>query len=49
MGIGILATYLNDHFAGSVAAIELLAHLRELSKGTERERLFTSLQLRHLR
>jgi len=49
MGIGILATYLNDHLAGSVAAIELLAHLRELSKGTERERLFTSLQLRHLR
>jgi hypothetical protein len=44
MGIGILGTYLNDHLAGSVAAIELLGHLRELSKGTERERLFSSLQ-----
>jgi hypothetical protein len=44
MGIEILATYLNDHLAGSVAAIELLDHLRELSRGTERERLFTSLQ-----
>lgn len=44
MGTEILATYLNDHFAGSVAAIELLDHLRELSKGTERERLFSSLQ-----
>ena len=44
MSIEILATYLNDHLAGSVAAIELLDHMRELSKGTERERLFTSLQ-----
>ena len=44
MGIEILATYLNDHLAGSVAAIELLDHLRELSQGAERERLFTSLQ-----
>jgi len=44
MGLEILATYLNDHLAGSVAAIELLDHLRDLSKGTERERLFTSLQ-----
>jgi hypothetical protein len=44
MDLEILATYLNDHLAGSVAAIELLDHLRELSKGTERERLFTSLQ-----
>jgi hypothetical protein len=44
MGIEILGTYLNDHLAGSVAAIELLDHLRELSKGTERERLFTALQ-----
>jgi len=32
MGLEILATYLNDHLAGSVAAIELLEHLRELSK-----------------
>jgi hypothetical protein len=39
-----LTTYLNDHLAGSVAAIELLDHLREVSRGTERERLFASLQ-----
>lgn len=44
MGTEILATYLNDHLAGSVAAIELLDHVRELSKGTERERLFTALK-----
>ena len=44
MGLEILATYLNDHLAGSVVAIELLDHLRELSKGTERERLFTVLK-----
>jgi len=44
MGIEILATYLNDHLAGSVVAIELLDHLSGLSKGTERERLFASLQ-----
>ncbi|MEO8090957.1 MAG: hypothetical protein ABI703_11730 [Gemmatimonadales bacterium] len=39
-----LTTYLNDHLAGSVAAIELVDHLRNLSKGTERE-FFTALQL----
>jgi hypothetical protein len=44
MGSEILATYLNDHLAGSVAAIELLDHLRGLSRGTERERLCASLQ-----
>ena len=44
MGKEILATYLDDHLAGSVAAIELLDHLRQLTRGTERERLFTSLQ-----
>ena len=44
MGSEILATYLNDHLAGSVAAIELLDHVRELSKGSERERLFTALK-----
>ncbi len=44
MGTEVLATYLNDHLAGSVAAIELLDYLRELSKGTERERVFTVLQ-----
>jgi hypothetical protein len=40
----ILTTYLNDHLAGSVVAIELLDHLRELSKGTEQEGLFTVLK-----
>ena len=40
----ILATYLNDHLAGSVVAIELLDHLRQLAKGPEQERLFTVLQ-----
>lgn len=44
MSLDTLTTYLNDHLAGSVAAIELLDHLREFSKGTERERLFTALQ-----
>ena len=44
MGNEILATYLTDHLAGSVVAIELLDHLRDLSKGTERQRLFASLQ-----
>jgi hypothetical protein len=39
-----LATYLNDHLAGSVAAIELLEHLTELSKGTEREQFFVALR-----
>jgi hypothetical protein len=44
MGTEILATYLNDHIAGSVAALELLGYLRERSQGTQQERLFTSLQ-----
>lgn len=44
MALQILPTYLNDHLAGSVAAIELLNHLRKLPMGTERERLFASLQ-----
>ena len=44
MSIEILATYLNDHLAGSVAAIELLDHVGKLSKGTERERLFATLK-----
>lgn len=44
MAIQILTTYLNDHLAGSVAAIELLDHLRKVSRGTEREALFTALQ-----
>jgi hypothetical protein len=40
----VLTTYLNDHLAGSVAAMELLGHLRDSASGTERERLFTALQ-----
>ncbi len=44
MGIEILATYLDDHLAGSVAAIQLVDHLRDLTRGTEREQLFTTLR-----
>lgn len=44
MGIEILGRYLNDHLAGSVAALELIDHLDGLSKGTERERLLASLR-----
>ena len=39
-----LATYLNDHLAGSVAAIELLDHLVETTKGTEHESFFRNLR-----
>ncbi len=44
MAMQLLATYLNDHLAGSVAAIELVDHLRKLSKAAELETLFTTLQ-----
>lgn len=44
MALQILPIYLNDHLAGSVAAIELLDHLRKISEGTGREKLFASLQ-----
>ncbi len=44
MGVDTLSKYLNDHLAGSVAALELLDHLREVSKGTVRERLFATLR-----
>ncbi len=40
----ILTTYLNDHLAGSVVALELLDHLAQLDRGTERERLFQNLR-----
>jgi hypothetical protein len=43
MSISALTTYLNDHLAGSLAAIELQGHLRELSSGTENERILTTL------
>jgi hypothetical protein len=39
-----LATYLNDHLAGSVAAVEMLGHLAELRRGTEQEGLFLELR-----
>ena len=45
MNRDILATYLNDHLAGSVAALELVDRLRRLSEGTEREQLFVSLRV----
>lgn len=40
----ILKTYLNDHLAGSVAALELLDHLITLYRGTERETSFAGLR-----
>jgi hypothetical protein len=43
VSIDALTTYLNDHLAGSVTAMELLDHLREFSSGTDKERL-TALQ-----
>ena len=39
-----LATYLNDHLAGSVAAIELLEHLEAAYAGNELERFFADLR-----
>jgi hypothetical protein len=39
-----LATYLNDHLAGSVAAIELLEHLEAAYAGTDMVRLFDELR-----
>src|SRR5512145_2575288 len=38
-----LTTYLNDHLAGSVAALELLDHLVGITKGTEREEFLVAL------
>lgn len=43
MSIENLTTYLNDHLAGSVVAIQLVEHLAELSTGTEREAFFLTL------
>ena len=37
-----LATYLNDHLAGSVVALELLDHLEEGGAGTEPASMPTS-------
>ena len=38
-----LATYLNDHLAGAITAMELLAYLASIGKGTEIERFATEL------
>jgi hypothetical protein len=35
----ILTTYLNDHLAGAVAAVELLKHLLTFHSGADRDRL----------
>jgi hypothetical protein len=39
-----LRTYLNDHLAGSVAALELLDHLADLHPDPDRKRFFTGLR-----
>lgn len=39
-----LTTYLNDHLAGSVAAIELLDHLIERAPGPEPKNLYADLR-----
>jgi hypothetical protein len=39
-----LATYLNDHLAGAVAAIELLEHLEAAHRGTAAERTLSELR-----
>ena len=40
-----LVTYLNDHLAGSVAAIDLLEQLENEHAGTPLKRLFDDLRL----
>jgi hypothetical protein len=39
-----LTTYLNDHLAGSVAALELLDHLIEIKAGSQGESFFASVR-----
>ena len=39
-----LRTYLNDHLAGSVAALELLDHLADIHSDPDRTRFFTRLR-----
>ena len=39
-----IATYLNDHLAGSVVAIELMEHLEAAHAGTPLERFFAELR-----
>jgi hypothetical protein len=44
MNSAALTTYLNDHFAGSVAAIDLLDHLLERAPSPEAKRLFADIR-----
>jgi hypothetical protein len=44
MSSNALRTYLNDHLAGSVAALELLDHLTDLHSDPDRKRFFTGLR-----
>jgi len=44
MGSGHIATYLNDHLAGSVGALELLEHLEAAHTGTDLGRFATELR-----
>jgi hypothetical protein len=39
-----LATYLNDHLSGSIAAVELLEHLESAYAGKQLERFFAELR-----
>ena len=43
MGAEVLTTYLNDHLAGSVVALELLEHLAQSSKEREEKVFFQRL------
>jgi hypothetical protein len=45
MSRGNLATYLNDHLAGSVVALELLEHLEKFRAGSSMARFFAELRL----
>ena len=44
MSSNTLRTYLNDHLAGSVAALELLDYLTDLHSNSDRKRFFTGLR-----
>jgi hypothetical protein len=44
MNANHLTTYMKDHFAGSVAAVELLDHLISSNRGKTREQFFVQLR-----
>jgi hypothetical protein len=44
MEVKHLGKYVNDHLAGSIAAVELLNHLISSNVGTERSRFFVELR-----